>query len=121
MNPRKRLPFLMRGFAGKCAHLPDLEVDVPVGVAVFDIEEMFRGEDGDGQFFGEFARERFLYGLACVDLAAGKFPQSTLMEMIVAPAHEHLAACVGDHAHGHTEHGVRRCPAQLRYSALMRT
>ncbi len=96
---------------------------------MFDAEQRRSVLDADAQLFVQLARQRFQHALAGGDLAAGEFPQPALVQVLVAARDQHLAGGVGDDAHGHAQHGAapggpgRRCaaPAQVRYSALMRT
>lgn len=121
MHPRDRLPLLVGRRPGVLVNPPDLEPHMAVRIAVVDIDQGLGCPHRDGQLLREFAGKRFRDGLSHVDLAAREFPQSTLMKVIVAPADEHLAACVRDHTHSDTQHTGFGWRAQLRYSALMRT
>ena len=120
-EPIDRLPVLVRRFARVSAHHPDLEQHTAIRVAVLDVDERRGVRHDNREFFPELATQSPLHGLARMDLAAGKLPEPTLVQMRVSPAHQHLAAGVQDHAHGDPQRGGQSLRAQLRYSALMRT
>ena len=120
-EPIDRLAILVRGLTRVSADRPDLEPHTAIRVGVFDIDEGRCIRHVYPKFLLELATQSLLHGLARMDLAAGKLPEPTLVQMRVSAAHQHLAARVQDHAHGDTQRGGQSLRAQLRYSALMRT
>ncbi len=81
-----------------------------------NLQPRFRSLHGNPQFLMQFAAQCELWRFAALHLAAGKFPQSTLMNVIGPPGDEHRAGSVDDDADRHLNR-----TAHVRYSALIRT
>jgi hypothetical protein len=80
-----------------------------------DLHPGFGGLYGDAQFFMQLAVQRRRDRLAVLDLAAGKFPQTTLMNVIRSAGDQHPSRRADQDAHGDMN------GFHVRYSALMRT
>ncbi len=78
-HPHQRLAFRPVGFTGKRLHLPDIEQHLLVRIIVAHLDQRLRRGNDDAQLLQQLTRQRRLDALISLDLAAGKFPQSSLV------------------------------------------
>ena len=79
------------------------------------LQPRFSVLDRDAQFFVQLTVQRRCDGFTLFHLAAGKLPQSPLMNVIRSAGNQHLVRRVDQDANGDMNR------THVRYSALMRT
>ncbi|MNS77635.1 hypothetical protein D3C72_1112200 [compost metagenome] len=87
-HPGQRLPFGAMGLAGKTTDFPDIQQHLFVWVVVLNLDQWPRGSNDNTQLFVQLTTQGDFHRLAILDLAAGEFPQATLMLGISATGNQ---------------------------------
>ena len=100
-HPGQGLAFGTVGLAVEGGHFPDIQQHLLVRIIVVDADQRPGGTNLDAQLLLQLTAERRLGRLAGLDLAAGEFPQPTLVLVQRAPGDQHPAIAAANHRGGH--------------------